>query len=234
MEMDTDASAFAALIFARGGDIFDYENGAFTYNTPEAIEAATMMQDLVNQGCITQIAEKYGDQTDFGNGQILFAQGSSSGLPFWKSSVDDGEVGGFEWSVAAVPYTGGAPVINVYGASTSVVKTDPQTQLASWLFLKYWTSPDIQARWTLASNYFPVRSSVAEGLSGYMEENAAFGTAFDLLQYGKAEAPVAGYDNVRDVVEESFIDIIFNGADVASTLEALEAEANKIMEESAP
>ncbi|MCP4425515.1 MAG: extracellular solute-binding protein, partial [Chloroflexi bacterium] len=232
MEMSTDASAFAALVFARGGEIF--ENGAFTYNTDEAIAAATMIQDLVDQGCITQIAEAFGDQTDFGNGKTLFTQSSSSGLPYYVSAVNDGEVGGFEWSVAPIPYSGGTPVQNIYGASTSVVKTDPQTQLASWLFLKHWTSAANLATWVQASNYFPARDSVAADLSDYMAENVAFGTAFELLQYGKAEAPVAGYDNVRDVVEEAFIDIIFNGADAASTLEALEATANEIMAESAP
>ena len=234
MELDTDASALAALVFARGGDIYDYENGVFTYNTPEAIDALTMMQQLVEQGCVAQIAEKYGDQTDFGNGKILFTQGSSSGLPFYASAVNDGETGGFAWSVAPVPYTGDNPVQNIYGASTSVTKTDPATQLASWLFLKYWTSPEAQAEWAKASNYFPTRASVAENMSDYFAENEAYATAFDLLQYGKSEPPVAGYDNIRDIAEQTFIDIVFNGADPETALAELDAQANAIQEESAP
>ncbi len=234
MEMDTDASSLAALVFARGGDVYDYANGAFTYNTAEAIEALTFIQGLVEEGCISQIAEKYGDQTDFGNGKILFTQGSSSGLPFYGSAVDDGETGGFAWSVAPIPYSGATPVQNIYGASTSVAKTDPATQLASWLFLKYWTSPESQAQWATASNYFPTRDSVAEGMSEYFAENTAYATAFDLLQYGKPEPPVAGYDNIRDVAEEAFIDIIYNGADAATALADLDIQANQILEDSAP
>ena len=234
MELSTDASRFAALVFARGGDIFDYDNGVFTLNTPEAVDAMTTMQDLFNQGCIAPIAERYGDQADFGNGMNLFTQGSSSGLPYYASAVNDGGTGGFEWSVVPIPYTGDNPVQNIYGASTSIVKTDPQTQLASWLFLKFWASAENQAKWVPASNYFPSRASVAADLSDYMQENVAFGTAFDLLQYGKAEAPVAGYDNIRDVMSETFADIVFNGADAASSLDALNEQANAIMEESAP
>jgi multiple sugar transport system substrate-binding protein len=160
--------------------------------------------------------------------------GSSSVLPYSVSAVNDGETGGFEWSVAPVPYTGENPVQNIYGASTSIVKTDPQTQLASWLFLKFWSSAENQAKWVQASDYFPSRASVAAELSDYMVENAAFGTAFDLLQYGKAEVPVAGYDNVRDIIAETFIAIVFDGADVQESLDALNAQANEIMEESAP
>jgi ABC-type glycerol-3-phosphate transport system substrate-binding protein len=234
LEMDTDASVLAALVFARGGNIFDYENGQFTYNTEEAIAATTMMQQLYNDGCITQIAEKYGDQTDFGNGKTLFTTSSSSGLPYYASAVADGEVGGFDWSVAPIPYTGAEPMQNLYGGSVSIVKTDPVTQLASWLFLKYWTEPANQATWAIASNYFPARYSTADELSDYMAENEAYGTAFELLPYSQSEAPVAGYDNVRDAVEEAFIAIVFDGADPAGTLADLEAQANEIMAESAP
>ncbi len=234
MELDTDASQFAAEVFARGGDIYDYEAGEFVYNSPEAIDAMTYLQGLAEQGCILQVAEKYGDQTDFANGKILFFVGSSSGLPFVKSGVNDGEVGGFNWSVAAIPHTTPDPVQNIYGASISIPKTTPEQQLAAWLFLKYWTSPEPQAQWAEASNYFPARRSVAEGMSDYFAENEAYKTAFDLLQYGKTEAPIAGYDNVRDAVEEAFIDIVFNGADIQSTLDALTEQANEIQADSAP
>jgi multiple sugar transport system substrate-binding protein len=234
MELSTDASAFASWVFAYGGDIYSLEEGRFTYDTPEALEVTTMLQGMYEDGCIAQIAEQYGDQTDFGNGQNLFNTSSSSGLPYYASAVDDGETGGFEWSVGPFPYTGDEPVQNIYGASTSIVKTDPQTQLASWLFLKFWASTENSARWVQASDYFPARASVAAELSDYMAENEAFGTAFDLLQYGKAEAPIAGYDNVRDLVSEAFSAIVFDGADPASTLADLDAQANQIMEESAP
>jgi multiple sugar transport system substrate-binding protein/sn-glycerol 3-phosphate transport system substrate-binding protein len=233
-EVDSDASQFASQVFAYGGDIYDYEAGQFTYDTPEAVEALTFLQGLTNEGCIAQAAEKYGDQTDFGNGKALLIFGSSAGLPFISSAVDDGEAGGFAWSVAAVPHTTVDPVQNIYGASTSVVKTDPATQLASWLFLKHWTSPEMQAMWAETSNYFPTRNSVSESMGDYFAENEAYATAFDLLQYGRTEAPVAGYDNIRDEAEQAFIAIVYNGEDAASTLETLNATANQLLADSAP
>ncbi|MFQ5400461.1 MAG: extracellular solute-binding protein [Anaerolineae bacterium] len=232
-EVRTDASSVAALTFARGGDIYDYENNQFTYNTPETLDGLTQMADLLAQGCAGEIAERFADQTDFGNGKTLFTMGSSSGLPFYKSAVDGGEAGGFNWSVAPIPYTAETPVQNIYGASVSIPKTDPQTQLAAWLFLKYYTSPEIQARWAKASNYFPVRESVAEGLSDYFNENPAYQTAFDLLQYGKTEAPVAGYDLVRDEARAAF-NRILTGEDAATVLAELDAAANAILAEAAP
>ena len=46
--------------------------------------------------------------------------------------------------------------------------------------------------------------------------------------------PVAGYDNIRDIAEQTFIDIVFNGADPETALAELDAQANAIQEESAP
>ncbi|GAB4265777.1 MAG: hypothetical protein Kow0080_06290 [Candidatus Promineifilaceae bacterium] len=232
-EIRTDASNVAAMAFASGVDIFDYENNVFTYNTPELAQYMTLMADLLSQGCAGEIAERFGDQTDFGNGKALFTMGSSSGLPFYKSAVEEGEAGGFEWSVAPIPYTTDEPAVNIYGASVSIPKTDPQTQLAAWLFIKFYTSPEIQARWARASNYFPVRASVAEGLPEYFTENPAYEVAFNLLKYGKTEAPVAGYDNIRDEAEAAFVRVL-HGEDAATVLAELDEAANAILAEAAP
>ena len=50
-EIDTDASNFAAWVFAHGGDVFDYDNGQYIYNGPKAIEALEFIQGMANKGC---------------------------------------------------------------------------------------------------------------------------------------------------------------------------------------
>lgn len=227
-EFGGGASTFASWTFGFGGDIYDYEANQYSYNSEAAKAAATFLQDLFKEGCAAPIAERFGDQTDFGNGDLLFTTGSSSGLPFYVSAVNEGAA--FEWSVAPFPHNTAEPVQNLYGASVSIPKSTPEKELAAWIFLKYYTGKDAQAKWAEASNYFPVRQSVAEGLSDYFTNNPAYKTAFDLLQYGKAEPPVPGYDFVRDVLQEKIAAIV-GGADVASTLDEVNTEANKILEE---
>ncbi len=228
-EISIDASRFASWTFAFGGDMFDYEANQYTLDSPAAVEAMTFLQDLVEEGCATIVTEQYGDQTDFGAGRTLFAVGSSSGLPFYRSAVEEG--GAFDWSVAALPHTTENPVINVYGASVSIPSGHtPEEDLAAWVFLKYYTSPEVQADWARASNYFPVRESVAANLGDYFAADPAYETAFDLLEYSKAEPPVPGYDFVRDRIREDMASII-DGADVAETLAAANEEANIILED---
>ena len=227
-QLSTDASRFVSWTFAFGGDVFDYDANQYSYNNEEAAEAMAFLQDLFDSGCAALPAERYGDQTDFGNGNLLFTVGSSSGLPYYGSAVDEGA--GFEWSVAPIPGTVDEPVMNVYGASVSVPKATPEQELATWLFVKYYTSPEVQAAWAQASNYFPVRQSVADGLGDYFGENPAYQTAFDLLPYAKTEPPVPGYDFVRDEVSEVMA-AIADGAPVQEALDALTEDANEILGE---
>ena len=227
-EFGNGASTFASWTFGFGGDIYDYTNNQYTFNSDASKTAATFLQDLFKEGCAAPIAERFGDQTDFGNGDLLFTTGSSSGIPFYASAVSEGAA--FNWSVAAFPHTTENPVQNLYGASVSIPKSTPEKELAAWIFLKYYTGKDAQAKWAEASNYFPVRQSVAEGLTSYFEKNPAYKTAFGLLEYGHAEPPVPGYDFVRDVLQEKIAAIV-GGADVATTLDEVNSEANKILEE---
>ncbi|MEM7130251.1 MAG: extracellular solute-binding protein [Chloroflexota bacterium] len=225
-QLSADASRFASWTFAMGGDVFDYDAGAYSYDNEAATQAMSFLQGLFNDGCAAEVAERYGDQTDFGNGSLLFTVGSSSGLPFYKSAVEDGA--GFNWSIAPLPRLTDDPVMNLYGASVSIGASTPEQEVATWLFIKYYTSPDVQAQWAQASNYFPVRESVADGMGSYFEENPAYEVAFNLLGFGKAEPPMPGYDFVRDIVEEQMVAIV-NGAEVESTLAALTEESNEIL-----
>jgi multiple sugar transport system substrate-binding protein/sn-glycerol 3-phosphate transport system substrate-binding protein len=223
-ELSIDASRFATWTFAFGGNMFDYETGQYTYDSDAAIAAMTYLQDLFNEGCAKVVTESYGDQSNFGAGVTLFTVGSTSGLPYYQDAVEAGS--NMTWSVAPVPYTGADPVTNIYGASVTIPTTDRDQELAAWLFIKWYTSPEIQARWVMASNYFPVRQSVAEGLGDYFAENPTYETAFSYLPYGIFEPPVPGYDFVRDIAEEAMA-AIADGADVVETLTQLTIEGNE-------
>jgi len=229
-QLSVDASRIASWTFAFGGDVFDYEAGEYTYNSAETAEAMTYLQGLFADGCAGGVFERFGDQARFGAGTTLFTVGSSSGLPFYGSAVSEGA--NFEWSVAALPHITEEPVQNIYGASVSVPRSTPEQELAAWLFIKYYTETDVQADWAQASNYFPVRQSVADGLGTYFDENPAYETAFSLLEFGRTEPPVPGYDFVRDVIEVTMAEIVDNAdLDVQEALDEANEEANEILED---
>ncbi|MCK9245471.1 MAG: extracellular solute-binding protein [Anaerolineaceae bacterium] len=228
-QLSIDTSRFASWTYAFGGDIYDGTANEYTLNSPAAVAAFEFLQDLFEDGCARLVSENYGDQSDFGNGTLLFTVGSSSGLPYYTQAVDEGAA--FDWSVAALPSTG-TPKQDVYGASVSIPKSTPERELAAWIFIKYYTSPEVQKLWAEASGYFPVRKSVADMMSDYMAANPTYKASWDLLEYGWFEPAVPGYDFVRDEIEVVMAAVVDNPSlDVQTEFDKLNQFGNRILAE---
>ena len=228
-ELSIDASRFASWTFAFGGDVYDAEANEYTLDSEAAVQAMEFLQGLFEDGCASVVTERYGDQTNFGAGRTLFTIGSSSGLPFYRAAAEEGAA--HDWSVAPLPRTTDEPVMNVYGASVSIPSGHtPEQELATWLFIKHYASPEVQAEWARASNYFPVRASAAEGLGDYFEADPAYEAAFELLQYGHSEPNAPGYQAVRDLMGDAMAAIV-DGGDVQEELELADAEADLILDD---
>ncbi|MGC9333034.1 MAG: extracellular solute-binding protein [Anaerolineae bacterium] len=235
-EISTDASRFASLVFSRHGTYFLEDGSSFDFLNDTVKESMAFMKDLYDQGCIGLMAEAYGDQTDFGNYKTLFTIGSTSGVPYYDSAVKSGEQGEFVWGVAALPYMDGGdePVMNLYGASVSVPVTTPEQELASWLFVKWFTEPEQNARWAKISGYFPTRISAADAMTDYMEANPVYAQGFELMPYSTYEAQwCACYEEVRRMMEDAY-SAILDGADIDSTLAQLQQDANVSLFENTP
>ncbi|HEY68832.1 MAG TPA: ABC transporter substrate-binding protein [Thermoflexia bacterium] len=231
-EYSIDASRFATFVFSRGGNIINEDGTAYVFNGPEGRDALTFLKDLQDRGCAGPTTERYGDQTDFGAGRVLFTIGSISGLPYYKQAVDEGA--GFSWSVNPPPHTTPKPRLNIYGASLSIFKSTPEEQLAAWLFLKWLSEPEQQAKWASGTGYFPTRQSAADLLADYFEEHPIYKKAFTFMSmdYG-IESPVAGYDECRDAIAEMLV-AVMEGEDAQMQLDATVEQCNEYLEEAAP
>ncbi len=232
-----DASGLAAWTFAYGGDVNNEDGTGYVYNGDATKQAAAMIQELATEGEDGKVCAYIFDgfpNPEVASRNALFSMGSSSGIPFYvgdfNTVAEEAGTEPDEYAVAAIPHTTPDPVMNIYGGDVMIVQTTPEAQLAAWDFIKWFTAPEAQARWVEASNYFPTNSGTAEYLGDYVENNPVYGTAIDLLNYGKFEPQLISYQSVRDAAEAAFIEIM-NGADIDSTLDDLTETANELQEE---
>ena len=227
-----DASRFATFVFSRGGNIINEDGTAYVFSGAEGVDALTFLQGMVNDGCAIEQTEKYGDQSDFGAGRSIFTISSISGLPYYKSVVDEGA--GFNWSVNPPPHTTDKPRLNIYGASQSIFVSSPEEQLAAWLFIRWMSEPEQQATWASGTGYFPTRQAAADLLADYFAEHPIYKKAFTFMSmdYG-IESPVAGYDECRSAISE-MLTAVLGGEDAQTQLDATAAACNEYLEEAAP
>lgn len=211
--INTGASSLASWTFAFGGNVLSEDGTSYNYSNDATVEALAFIKDMADDGCAYVFTEGYPDP-EFAARRAIFTMGSSSGLPFYEEGIQAvAEEEGREpdaWGVTAIPHTTDEPVQNIYGADVMITETTPEQELAAWIFIKWFTTPEVQAQWVDISGYFPTRRDTAEYLEGYTEENPQWGTALDLLEHGAYEPQLISYQSVRDQAEQVFNQVVLD------------------------
>ncbi len=228
-----DASAVASWAFAFGGNVLNEDGTGYDYSNAAVVDSMTFLKGMLDEGCAYFFTEGF-PNPELANRRALFAQGSSSGIPFYLTDLQTASTENGteldELGVIAVPHTTADPVQNIYGADVMITRTTPEQELAAWLFIKWFTTPEVQARWVEASNYFPTRAGTEEFLGDYVSQNPQWGAAAALLPFSAYEPQLISYQAVRDATSQAFNEIM-QGADVQSTLDGLTKMANETQDE---
>ncbi len=228
-----DATRFSSWVFAFGGEIFDQERNQFLLNGTVPTSTISFLRNLIDSGCASTAIDRAINQTAFSEGSLLFMIDSSLHLPTIANLVDN--AGDFHWAVASIPSVSENPVQNIFGASLSIPTSTPEKELAAWLFIKYFSEPQIQAKWGQEAGYLPVRGSAGNFLVDFFKTSPNYQIAFNLLPYGKTEPSLPGYDFVHQEMELALQSIFLADGeeeeeiDLSGILDSLNATANQIL-----
>ncbi len=108
-----------------------------------------------------------------------------------------------------------------------IVGTNPDQDLAAWLFLKYITSAPTQTEWVAGTGYYP--SQTTTDLGTKLEDDPIYAGALELIQaYGdRSEPNLAAHGSVRGLIRDAFFAILdaADEAEVIAILDQLDADA---------
>ncbi|MEJ5309891.1 MAG: extracellular solute-binding protein [Anaerolineae bacterium] len=221
---DDAASAIVVWTEAMGGTILNTNRNGYSFNHKAVIDAVTFLKELHNAGC-ANFPGAESPAVHFAARRALFVQGSSADIRAFKLAMDAAE-NDDAWGVIAVPRTDAKPASLISGTDLMIPATNPETQLAAWAFLKWFTEPEQQAGWIRAAEELPVRSDTAAALDvkALMPQ---WGQAFDLLSSGVSEPALVSYPTPREAVTKALARIL-QGDDIRDTLSLLHFEANEL------
>lgn len=220
------ASVLAAQVFSRGGDIKSRDGLSYNFNTAEMTLVLQRLQDLINDGCASAAVERHGDLTNFANQKTLFTMASSADLPDYQAALAGSS---FEWGIAPIPSAEDIdPVSNIHGESFIIPATTPAQQLAAWLFIKWFTNPEVQAGGVETGGYFPIRASTVDQkpFQEYLEAHPHYAEAYQVLHAVRHmyEPQFANYDAVRELMAQASIRVA-QGENVGEVVEWLQEAA---------
>jgi len=111
-EMNTDASRFANWVFSRGGNLLSPDGKTVAFGGQAGLESLQFIQEMFSKNYATVIGKAFQDQTDFALGKLAFTMGSTAGLPYYKTAIDQaGKVK--NWGIAPDPYSTSNPVVDL-------------------------------------------------------------------------------------------------------------------------
>ncbi|HVR88136.1 MAG TPA: ABC transporter substrate-binding protein [Candidatus Limnocylindria bacterium] len=227
----TSASIFNGWVLSRGGKLMADDNKTVAWDGKEAVEAVKLFDKLLKDG-VAYVPKGFDYQTDFGSGRVLFVPESSSGRPFYKLSFKQP----INWSITSIPQTDPAKPRTVqYGANIIVFKSTPEKQLASWLFVKWFTEKDQTADWAIKSGYMAVRKSAAETdilKASWGKDDPQGKQAFELIGTSIPEPNARGQQDIRTVIEDLLTAVAAGKVtDIDKAVKDAGAKANQILKD---
>jgi sn-glycerol 3-phosphate transport system substrate-binding protein len=207
--------------------VFD-ENGG-------AAEIFKIWKKLFDEGIITYLGRGNTDaKAAFISGDIVITLESTAALKSLLTSVgDDFEIGtGFFPNIHPDDKGG----VSIGGGSLWMLQTgDDARQKASWEFIKYMISPDVQAFWNAQTGYFPITVATHEldAFKENLEKFPQFGTAIRQLHSTAPEyagSLLSVFPESRALVE-TYTERLINGeVTVDEAVQKLAAEVNSAIE----
>ncbi len=196
------ASNVASFVFANGGNMLNAAGDGYDFTDQTVVDTADFMKDLWDSKCAFS-TESY-PNPEFASRKALFTMSSTAGLPYQIAAFDAEGAIKDDWTIIPFPGKDGGQSVDLFGQYVGIANTNPERMMATWIFIKYLTSPEVQAKWIEGSAYYPVRSDALPLLDAYGADNPIWAIGPSFLQYGKAEPAWASWTTVRRDVGDTF------------------------------
>jgi multiple sugar transport system substrate-binding protein len=205
--VDIDCSTLDGMIYSMGGELVVGTETQF--DQPPAVQVFEMLATLVKEELAFRIQPgTYDDREEFARDRAAFFFRSSSHRPYTAALLAaDPDA----WGMAMIPQANPeSPVTVLYGGNICIFRTTPEHERTAWEFVKFFTSADVSVRWALGSGYLPIRKSAAEhpDMRAFFDRWEYNRTAFDSLPYARPEPNLAGWQEVRTLVERAAAEVM--------------------------
>lgn len=227
-----NATNWLHFLYAFGGSEINETGDAYDFTSQAAVDATMFLMDLKNSGCLFQ-TESY-PNPEQAQRKAIITMSSTAGAPYYAAAFEEAANLTDVWGWLPAFGPDGKQAVDAFQQMLGVVPSTPEEELASWLFVKWLTSPEIQARWIQISGYYGTQYSTEALLADYAEENPVWASGVALAAVGPSEPQTfPAWSSVRNAVSDAAAEL-FNATDqaqVEAILQALTDTANDLVAE---
>jgi len=182
-------------------DEFDPAGGGWHFNQPTALEAWAFLRDLVDEGC-AWVGREPTPYDYFAQRRALFYSGEVLDLMAQREAMQRNHSQDV-WTVR--PYPGkNKPLVLVSSLSYGILRSTPEQELATWLFIRWLQAPQPQAALVRAGGGYPMGPSTLAYLEDYRAENPQWGEALTFIPIAQIPPNTPAWRQAQWVVQDAF------------------------------
>ncbi len=199
--VDTDGLTMYSWLRAFEADhVLQGEPQEFLFDQPRVLQAFTFLRALFDEGCAWQ-ARNPAPQEYFSKRQALFYSASLLDLPLQVGM--HAQLGSQdEWTI--LPFPGDPrPTLVVSGLSYGIIRSEPVRETAGWLFVRWMSQPEQQARLLAAGGGLPVSVSSATLADGALRQIPQWAGAVAWIPLAQPAPQASGWRVARLVLQDA-------------------------------
>lgn len=217
---------YGGLVASKGDVLTDETGTNVNIDTPAAKASLEFLLELAEEGVMQPGGITWGDTPKaFLEGQTATMWTSTGNLAFVNANAE------FDWGVGFLP-GGDGPGASVGGGNFYIFEdTTEEEREAALDFIKFMTSPESAAKWSIATGYVAPRPDTWEtpAMKEYVENLPQALVARDQMPYAKREFATFQRAKVAQYVIDALESVVTGNAEPAAALEEAQAGVDKIL-----
>lgn len=222
-------TGFALQNSVNGENLMTEDGKQVLFNTPENVEALQLWLDLQNkhESMAKGIVQWTDLPTDFLSGNVAMIYHTTGNMGNISENSD------FEFGTAFLP--GSKRVAAPTGGGNFYISKgiSEERQQAAWEFIKFATSTENAAKWSVATGYVPTRTSSIESqtMQDYYAEIPQAKVAYEQLPYAKPELTTYNAAEIWRILNDSIQSAITGENTAQEALDNAQALAEDVLAE---
>jgi multiple sugar transport system substrate-binding protein len=195
MSYVVDPWILECMVLQQGAKLSNSDSDVLPFTRPEFVKALTYFDDAVrgpDAYAVLQSGREF--QNDYVAQKAAMILTTSVSKAFMVDRIK------FDWGMAPLP-TWGQKASIMAGTNVGIFRhSSPEKQKVAWEFIKFFSSPEINAYWAIHTGYVPVRRSAVESESfkKYLEKDSTSMAAISQIEYATFEPRSPAWYEMRD------------------------------------
>lgn len=214
---------YLEMLTQAGGEAINLENKAITFDSDIAKKKISWYKELMDKKIARLVGDDKHFTTPFANGDVGCYVALSGNWGYLVNAVGDK----FELGAAPLPQEGPKAFVSLSEPVFAIARTNPQEELASWLFLRFLLSPEINAECGPVFGALPASNVALEQpiFQDFMETNPVVQAVYAQKEAYGYMPTVTGWYEIRKSLDKALEEIFLDIRDADTALEEAKKSA---------